>query len=93
MVVEALLGVADALDPYASGLQKLDLQAREGELQARETDEKWRDTDRQRIADALAIIANAPVEERVKAWTDMLAERPEIEVVPVASVNNVTPRG
>lgn len=92
VVVEALLGVADALDPYATGLQQLDLDSREADNQARKADEEWRTTDRQRIADALAIIAELPEAERAKAWTDMLADRPEIQVVPVASANGATPR-
>jgi hypothetical protein len=74
VVVEALLGEADALDPYASALQDLDLRARAADLEARETDNR-------RICDALDLIgAITDVDKKVQAWTAMLGARPQVDV-------------
>jgi hypothetical protein len=73
IVAEALLGQADALDPYASGLQELDLQARHADLSAR-------DAEIRRLVDALDLVKEAPAEERVEAWNTMLGARPQVDV-------------
>ncbi|HEY7076485.1 MAG TPA: hypothetical protein VH418_14000 [Solirubrobacteraceae bacterium] len=82
LVVEALLGQADALDPYASALQAID-------LVSRAADTEWRNADTRRTTDALELVANAgTIQERIAAWQRLFPQEPEIEVVPVAAVNN-----
>jgi hypothetical protein len=82
LVVEALLGQADALDPYASALQALD-------LQSREADRKWREVQTEKATDALEIVDKiADTTKQVDAYERMLVDKPDIEVVPVAAVNN-----
>ncbi|MEU6371165.1 hypothetical protein ABZ876_37140 [Streptomyces sp. NPDC046931] len=82
IVVEALLGEADALDPYASALQALD-------LESRQADTAWRIADTRRLTDALALVSDlAPEKDKIDAWTKIFPETPEIEVVPVAAVSN-----
>ena len=74
VVVEALLGQADALDPYESALQALDLIERDAGIQ--------------RATDALALVKAQPADKRVDAWGKVFPENPEIEVVPAAAVSN-----
>jgi len=81
VVVEALLGQADALDPYASALQALDLLNRQSETQAR-------DAETQRITDALALVAAQEDDNKIEAWQKVFPDEPEIEVVPVAAVTS-----
>jgi hypothetical protein len=81
MVVEALLGQADALDPYASALQALDLQNRQSETAAR-------DAQTERTTDALALVSAQASDQRIDAWQKIFPDQPDIEVVPVAAVNN-----
>ena len=67
MVVEALLGQADALDPYASALQALDLEKR--------------DADRRKVADPLAIVQAAEGNDnKIDAWQKLFPDEPEVEV-------------
>jgi hypothetical protein len=85
MVVEALLGQADALDPYASALQALDLTARQADIHHREQENE-------KIEDALQIVGGIPGnDDKVEAYERMLGEKPDIEVVPVAAVTNGRP--
>jgi hypothetical protein len=86
VVVEALLGQADALDPYATALQALDLKERESVTRAR-------DTQTERTDDALALVAAQAADQRIDAWGKVFPDEPEIQVVPVASVqtNGTTP--
>ncbi|MGW4758179.1 hypothetical protein [Streptomyces chartreusis] len=79
LVVEALLGQADALDPYASALQALDLLDRESQTRAR-------DAETRRVTDALALVSAQKEDTRVEAWQKVFPDEPEIEVVPVAAV-------
>jgi hypothetical protein len=88
VVVEALLGRADALDPYAAALQALDLQAREADIESREADTAWRAAETRRTSDALNLVAGLAGGERLDAWERLFPDRPEIEVVPVAAVGN-----
>lgn len=81
VVVEALLGEADALDPYASALQALDLDARQADI-------TWRKADTQRVTDALKIVADAGAGQKVDIWTKIFPDNPDIQVVPVAAVKN-----
>ena len=81
VVVEALLGQADALDPYASALQALDLQSREADIQ-------WRQAEIAKTTKALELVDSSAANQKVDAYTKMLEDKPDIEVVPVASVNN-----
>jgi hypothetical protein len=81
LVVEALLGQADALDPYASALQALDLQNRQSETQAR-------DAETERTTDALALVDAQDDDEKIEAWQKIFPDEPEIQVVPVAAVTS-----
>jgi len=82
MVVEALLGQADALDPYASALQRLD-------LESRKADTAWRTADTSRLTEAIGLVNDLPgTAERIDAFARLFPESPDIEVVPVAAVNN-----
>jgi len=84
VVVEALLGRADALDPYASALQALDLKAREADI-------AWRVADTQRMLAALELVEAQDADERVAAWESVLGDRPDIQIVPAAAVNGNGP--
>jgi hypothetical protein len=79
MIVEALLGQADALDPYASALQALDLLDRQSQTMARQAGIRH-DTD------ALDLVAAQKDDEKIAAWEKVFPDEPEIQVVPVASV-------
>ncbi|MDR7274421.1 hypothetical protein [Catenuloplanes atrovinosus] len=79
LVVEALLGQADALDPYASALQAIDLADRQSQIKAR-------DVETRRTVDALELVAAQAATERIAAWQKLFPDEPEIQVVPVASV-------
>jgi hypothetical protein len=82
IVIEALLGQADALDPYASTLQALDLRSREADIE-------WRAADTRRTIEALDLVESRPEGEQVDAFERMLGDKADIEVVPaVAAVNN-----
>ncbi|MCX4767669.1 hypothetical protein OG562_43305 [Streptomyces sp. NBC_01275] len=81
LVVEALLGQADALDPYGCALQALDLLDRQSQTRAR-------DAETRRVTDALALVSAQKDDERVDAWQKIFPDEPEIEVVPVAAVAN-----
>lgn len=79
-MVEALLGEVDALDPYASALQELD-------LKSREADTAWRRADTRRTTDALSLVQGAKSnDDKIEAWTKVFPEVPDIQVVPVAAV-------
>ena len=85
MVVEALLGQADALDPYATALQALDLQARDADVE-------WRKTDIERVEAALTIIRAQAGAAQIDAYAKLLGDQPDISVVPAAAVTtNGTP--
>jgi hypothetical protein len=82
VVVEALLGEADALDPYASAVQALDLQSRNADTDRRQADTR-------RITDALNLVQGAKSnDDKIAAWTKVFPEVPDIQVVPVAAVTN-----
>jgi hypothetical protein len=82
VVSEALLGQADALDTYASALQAVDLESRSADVD-------WRKAQVQRTTEALDIIDGIPnADKKVDAYKEILTEKPEIEVVPVAAVSN-----
>jgi hypothetical protein len=82
VVVEALLGQADALDPYASALQALDLKSREADIAGRRADTR-------RTTDALDLVQEAGSNsEQIAAWTQVFPQVPDIQVVPVAAVTN-----
>jgi hypothetical protein len=81
MVVEALLGQADALDPYASALQALDLERRASEIDERNAETK-------RTTDALELVSAQASDQRIDAWQKIFPDQPEIEVVPAAAVSN-----
>jgi len=81
LVVEALLGQADALDPYASALQALDLSNRQSETASRDGDTK-------QVTDALALVAAQKEDQRIDAWQRLFPDEPDIEVVPVAAVSH-----
>jgi hypothetical protein len=78
IVVEALLGQADALDPYASALQALDLQRRNTENGAREAETR-------RTTDALALVAAANENKKVEVWQKLFPDHPDIEVLQAAA--------
>jgi hypothetical protein len=79
LVVEALLGQADALDPYASALQALDLNDRNAQTGAKQVDIRHN-------TDALDLVNAQPAADRIAAWQKVFPEEAEIQVVPVASV-------
>lgn len=79
LVVEALLGQADAVDPYASALQALDVLAREGQNEARSAETRH-------DVDALDLVASQQAGDKITAWQKIFAEGPEIEVVSAAAV-------
>jgi len=81
LVVEALLGQADALDPYAAAVQALDLRDRDAQVGTRQGEAR-------RITDALDLVAAQGANDRIAAWQQVFPEEPEIQVVPVASVVN-----
>jgi hypothetical protein len=87
IVVEALLGKSDALDPYASALQALDIKSREADNTSREAETR-------RISDALDLVKalkdtpDLDLDKAVDAFEKILGEEPDIEVVPVAAVTN-----
>jgi hypothetical protein len=82
VVVEALLGQADALDPYATALQALD-------LESRRADTAWRQAETRRTTDALDLVINMPDgTDKIEAWAKVFADEPEVEVVSVAAVEN-----
>ncbi|MFC8434504.1 hypothetical protein [Streptomyces sp. NPDC057253] len=81
LVVEALLGQADALDPYAAALQALDLTNRQSETAAR-------DGATRRTTDALGLVAAQKEDQRIDAWQKLFPEEPDIEVVPVGAVSH-----
>jgi hypothetical protein len=81
LVVEALLGQADALDPYAAALQALDLRDRDTQADARRAETR-------RTTDALELVGAQAAKDRIAAWQQVFPEEPEIQVVPVASVVN-----
>jgi len=81
VVVEALLGKADALDPYASALQALDLRAREADI-------LWRESETKKTVEALELVEGVDEDEKVDAFEKLLGEKAEIEVVPVAAAVN-----
>lgn len=78
-VVEALLGQADALDPYASALQALDLRDRDAQTDGRVADTRHE-------TDALDLVAAQPAGDRIETWQKLFPDEPEIQVVPVAAV-------
>jgi hypothetical protein len=80
-VVEALLGQADALDPYASALQALDLSERNAKTDARKSETRHE-------TDALDLVSAQPAGERIDAWQKLFPDEPEIQVVPVAAVTD-----
>jgi len=79
IVVEALLGQVDALDPYASALQALDLLSREAQKEAREAETR-------QTTDALDLIAAQADNQKLDAWQKVFPDNPDIEVVPAAVV-------
>ncbi|MCI3277369.1 hypothetical protein [Streptomyces cylindrosporus] len=81
LVVEALLGQADALDPYAAALQALDLVNRQSETAAR-------DGETRRTTDALGLVLAQKEDQRIDAWQKLFPDEPDIEVVPVAAVSH-----
>jgi hypothetical protein len=78
IVVEALLGQADALDPYASALQALDLLRRQAENEATQAETR-------RVTDALAIVDGTPDNKKVDAWGKIFPDNPDIEVLQAAA--------
>jgi hypothetical protein len=80
VVGEALLGKADALDPYASALQSIDLQSRTADV-------NWRNSQVKRTTEALGIVGTLPEGDKVTGYKDMLVPPPEIQVVPVAAAD------
>ena len=80
LVAEALLGQADALDPYASALQALDLEDRQSQTEARAAATE-------RVTDALALVDAQADASKIEAWQKLFPDVPEIQVIPVASVN------
>ena len=79
LVVEALLGQADALDPYATQLQALDLALRQADIDARKVGTE-------RVEKALEIIDAQTADEQTDAFERMLGDHPDITVVPAAAV-------
>ena len=83
IVIEALLGQSDALDPYATALQALDIKSREADNTAREAETR-------RISDALDLVKalkdtpDLDLDKAVDAFEKILGEEPDIEV----AVNN-----
>jgi hypothetical protein len=82
IVVEALLGQADAVDPYASELQRL-------ELDSRKADTAWRSADTRRLTEAIGLVHDLPgPAERIDAWTRLFPDNPEMEMHPATAVGN-----
>jgi hypothetical protein len=84
LVIEALLGQADALDPYATALQALDLKSREADIE-------WRTVETRKTTEALDLLESQPDDEKVDAFDKMLGDKADIEVVPaLAAVEDNT---
>ncbi|OAA20995.1 hypothetical protein UG55_106632 [Frankia sp. EI5c] len=83
VIIEALLGRADALDPYAAALQALDLRAREADI-------IWRETETRRTAKALELVDAADADQKATVWEKTLGDQPDIEIVPLATTNNIS---
>jgi len=81
LVVEALLGQADALDPYAAAVQAVDLRDRDAQADTHRAGAR-------RLTDALDLVDAQAAADRIAAWERVFPEEPEIQVVPVASVVN-----
>jgi hypothetical protein len=81
VIGEALLGQADALDPYASELQALDLQSRQADIDHRKSATR-------KANDALDLVRDLEAKDKVDAYERILGDKPDIEVVPVAAVSN-----
>ena len=81
LVVEALLGQADALDPYAAAVQAVDLRDRDAQADTRQAEARH-------MTDALDLVDAQAAADRIAAWERVFPEEPEIQVVPVASVVN-----
>jgi hypothetical protein len=79
LVVEALLGQADALDPYASALQALDLVDRDAQTDGRVAETRHEN-------DALDLVTAQDDDEMVETWQKLFPQVPQIQVVPVAAV-------
>jgi hypothetical protein len=80
MVIEALLGRADALDPYATALQSVDLLSRQAEVDLRNAEVE-------RMESGLKMVQDLGVNSRVDAWVKLFGEKADIQIVPVASAN------
>jgi hypothetical protein len=79
LVVEALLGQADALDPYAAAVQAVDLRDRDAQADTHRAEAR-------RATDALDLVGAQAAADRIAAWQKVFPDEPEIQVVPVASV-------
>ncbi|MFC0682802.1 hypothetical protein ACFFGH_33640 [Lysobacter korlensis] len=81
LVVEALLGQADALDPYASSVQALDLMDRQARLDDRLATTRV-------TTDRLDLVAAQPDPEKVTAFERLFPDEPEIQVVSTSALTN-----
>jgi hypothetical protein len=74
VVIEALLGQADALDPYATALQSLDLRQRAAEIERLELENA-------RIKAGITLTEAIAEEDKRETIEALLGERPEISVL------------
>ena len=92
IVVEALLGQADALDTYATALQEVDIESRKADIESRKADIEEREAETRRTNDALDLVKaqkEAPdiptaVDTFERFFSDIrfVGEKPDIEVNP-----------
>jgi hypothetical protein len=80
VVIEALLGRADALDPYATALQSIDLLNRQAEVDLR-------NAELERMKSGLKMALALDVDSRVDAWEKLFGDKPDIQMVPVPAAN------
>jgi hypothetical protein len=78
VIAEALLGQADALDPYATALQVIDLAARQADVD-------FRNAGTRRTTAALDLVGQQAADKQVDAFDKVLGDKPEIEIVPAAA--------
>lgn len=83
VAVEALLGQADALDPYATALQALDIDSRDADIKGREAETRRTDA----ALELVNVLKDDDPEKAVDAFERILTEKPNIDVQPDINVS------
>jgi hypothetical protein len=80
MITEALLGRADALDPYATALQSMDLASRQADVDLRNSEVE-------RMKSGLKMAEDLNANSRVEAWEKLFGKKADVQLIPMAPVN------